>query len=122
MPPSWSAQECPQPAVMEVAVLAGVVFSAKTGKLSVFSFCEFWFSKGSGCALCGVSEVDLTEGVSGFSEFELSELLAQLAASRNVSARRQRARTLRGDGRFMGIQLSCICKGECWGGVFFARA
>ena len=117
MPPSWSAQECNQPAEMEVAVLTGVVFSVKTGKLSVFSFCEFWLSKGSGCALCGVSEVDLTEGVSGFSEFELSELLAQLAASRTVS--RQKARKLRGDGRFMGIQLSCICNGQCWGGGLF---
>ena len=76
---------------MEVAVLAGVVFSARMDKSSVLLF----------------------------SEFELSELLAQLAASRTVSVSRQKARKLRGDGRFTGIQLSCICNGECWGGGLF---
>ena len=94
MPFWWSAQECAPPVVMVVAIWSGVLGSAITGKLSVFSFSEFWSAKGKGRVVRWVSEA--SDGVSGLSVFVLSELLEQLAASRNARVSRQKAKKLRG--------------------------
>ena len=107
MPPSRNAQEYPEsnlpPAAMAVALLSGVLGSAKTGKSSVFPFSEFWSAKGKGRVVCWVSEA--SKGVSGLSV--LSEPLPQLAASRATRVSRQKAKKLRGiDCLFMGIYLS----------------
>ena len=125
VPSSWSAQECAEPALTDKAAFSGFVVSGKDGELSALSLSVLWFLNGSGCELCGVSAIDLAEvvvlfsvlvlselrtvseaagwfwGVLGFSVFVLSESLAQLAASRAVSASRQKVRKSRRDSRFI---------------------
>ena len=113
-----------------VALFVGVVFSSEElfredEEMSASLTSVFWFSEGSGCVLCGVSEVDLKEVVVvssvfalselrsvseaagwlcvvlGFSEVELSESPAQFAASRAVRVSRQQSRKPRGTSRAM---------------------
>lgn len=69
-----------------VALLAGVLFSEKAGEDSVVVFVELWFVLGGSWVFCWVSEA--LKVVSVFSVFGLSELLAQLAASKAVRVSR----------------------------------
>ena len=115
-----------------VALFVGAVFSSEEPscedeEMSVFPSSVFWFSEGSGCVLCVVSEADLKEVVVvlsevemaelrsvseaagwlcvvlGFSVAALSELLAQLAASKAVRPSRQQSRKPRGGSRAIDI-------------------
>ena len=115
-----------------VALFVGAVFSSEElsredEEMSASPPSVFWFSEGSGCVLCVVSEVDLKEVVVvlsevemaelrtvseaagwlcvvlGFSEVELSESLAQLAASKAVRPSRQQSRKQRGTSRSIDI-------------------
>ena len=71
---------------MAGALLAGVLFSEKVGEVSEVVLVEFWFVLGGSWVFCRVSEA--LKVVSTFSVFELSELLAQLAASKAVRVSR----------------------------------
>ena len=71
---------------MAGALLAGVLFSEKVGEVSVAVLVEFWFVLGGSWVFCRVSEA--LKVVSGFSALGLSELLAQLAASKAVRVSR----------------------------------
>ena len=111
-----------------VAVFVGAVFSSEElsredEEMSASPPSVFWFSEGSGCVLCGVSEVDAAEVetvlsvfalselravseaagwvcvVLRFSEVALSESLEQLAARRAVRLSRQKPRKPRGSSR-----------------------
>ena len=55
-------------------------------------------------AVAGLSGVAASAKTGDLSVLDLSELLEQLAASRAISVNRQKAKKLRGDSRFMGIQ------------------
>ena len=115
-----------------VALFVGAVFSSEElsredEEMSASPPSVFWFSEGSGCVLCGVSEVDAAEVetvlsvfalserrsvseaagwvcvVLVFSVAALSELLAQLAASKAVRPSRQKARKQRVTSRSIDI-------------------
>ena len=67
---------------MAGALLAGVLFSEKIGEVSLAALVELWFVLGGSWVFCRVSEA--LKVVSGFSAVGLSDLLAQLAASKAV--------------------------------------
>ena len=71
---------------MAGALFVGVLFSEKVGEVSVVVLVEFWFVLGGSWVFCRVSEA--LKVVSGFSALGLSELLAQLAASKAVRVSR----------------------------------
>ena len=120
----------------------GSVLPGEDGEMSVVLPSVLWFSEGSGCVLCGVSEVDAAEVVVvlsevalserrsvseaagwlrvvlGFSVFALSESLAQLAARRAVKLSRQKARKLGMGSCIMAFSLFIFLLGNAFAGSY----